>query len=339
MIPLQECDSPPPTRPLATQPYANITSMCTVPRSIVLDASVLLAAGDDENESPSLGHGADYVLRKLRYSNIFTGISYGHSLSALRSSAIDNFVSEVSLEWSDNIGSYMHVVSSYKDEEISQLISSGWLVTVLHVEYSPGTENPSRFSLTSFEELPLTVCHLNKKMTLPTAFQTDLASSGRRLLPSICNHLCYRPSGRPSLLLNSGKSTLIGAGTLYLFSLVVLRKGLHQASFASTPFHFKQSTLFSTISAAISVKSSLPLLFTVVNEGYEVVYCYKKLTAFYAKTADDIITVEMSSSSDLENKVTYSEGMQELQRRISGGGRCLNKLEQLAPQNYTLPVY
>lgn len=32
------------------------------------------------------------------------------------------------------------------------------------------------------------------------------------------------------------------------------------------------------------------------------------------KATDDIITVEMSSSSDFENKVTYTEGMQELQR-------------------------
>lgn len=32
------------------------------------------------------------------------------------------------------------------------------------------------------------------------------------------------------------------------------------------------------------------------------------------KATDDIITVEMSSSSDSENKVTFTAGMQELQR-------------------------
>lgn len=41
-------------------------------KGIVLDASILLKSGDDENGSPSLRPDADYVLRKLRYSNIFT---------------------------------------------------------------------------------------------------------------------------------------------------------------------------------------------------------------------------------------------------------------------------
>lgn len=40
------------------------------------------------------------------------------------------------------------------------------------------------------------------------------------------------------------------------------------------------------------------------------------------KATDDIITVEMSSSSDFENKVTYTEGMQELQRYIGCHPDC-----------------
>lgn len=40
----------------------------------------------------------------------------------------------------------------------------------------------------------------------------------------------------------------------------------------------------------------------------------QQLDGVLHKATDDIITVEMSSSSDFENKVTYTEGMQELQR-------------------------
>uniref|UniRef100_M1CD41 Inositol-tetrakisphosphate 1-kinase n=1 Tax=Solanum tuberosum TaxID=4113 RepID=M1CD41_SOLTU len=175
--------------------------MCGV-KGVVLDASILLKAGDDENGSPSLRADAVYVLRKLRYSNIFTGISYGLDLSApkvrllqesarlysyncfvFRPSAIDNFVSEVSLEWGDNTGSYMHVVSSYKDEEIAQMISSGWLITVLRspgkasdVEYSTGTENPSKIFINKLEELPLIICHLNKKWFVEGFHQASFTS-------------------------------------------------------------------------------------------------------------------------------------------------------------------
>lgn len=61
-----------------TQFYAKLTlektqkkTMSAV-KGIVLDASILLESSNDENASPSLRPDADYVLRKLRYSNIFT---------------------------------------------------------------------------------------------------------------------------------------------------------------------------------------------------------------------------------------------------------------------------
>ncbi|XP_015165792.1 inositol 1,3,4-trisphosphate 5/6-kinase 4 isoform X2 [Solanum tuberosum] len=238
--------------------------MCGV-KGVVLDASILLKAGDDENGSPSLRADAVYVLRKLRYSNIFTGISYGLDLSApkvrllqesarlysyncfvFRPSAIDNFVSEVSLEWGDNTGSYMHVVSSYKDEEIAQMISSGWLITVLRspgkasdVEYSTGTENPSKIFINKLEELPLIICHLNKKR---------------------------------------------GA-----FPIKPTPNGL----------------IFVPLTYALPISQQLQEIDGVLH-----------------KATDDIITVEMSSSSDFENKVTYTEGMQELQRYIGCHPDC-----------------
>ncbi|KAG5589732.1 hypothetical protein H5410_040246 [Solanum commersonii] len=261
--------------------------MCGV-KGIVLDASILLKAGDDENGTPSLRPDAVYVLRKLRYSNIFTGISYGLDLSApkvrllqesarlcsyncfvFRPSAIDSFVSKVSLEWGDNTGSYMHVVSSYKDEEIAQMISSGWLITVLRspgkasdVEYSTGTENPSKIFINKLEELPLIICHLNKK-----AMGKDVKTVGYLMKPSREEDFAKR-----------------GA-----FPIKPTPNGL----------------IFVPLTYELPISQQLQEIDGVLH-----------------KATDDIITVEMSSSSDFENKVTYTEGMQELQRYIGCHPDC-----------------
>ncbi|XP_055820071.1 inositol 1,3,4-trisphosphate 5/6-kinase 4 [Solanum dulcamara] len=261
--------------------------MCGV-KGIVLNASILLESCNDENGNPSLRPGAVYVLRKLRYSNIFTGISYGPDLSApkvrllqenarlysyncfvFRPSAIDNFVSEVSLEWGDNIGSYMHVVSSYKDEEISQMISSGWLITVIRspekasdVEYSPGTENSSKIFINKLEELPLTICHLNKE-----AMGKEVKTVGYLMKPSREEDFAKR-----------------GA-----FPLNPTPNGL---------------------------------IFVALNYELPISWQLQEIDGVLHKATDDIITVEMSSSSDFENKVTYTEGMQELQRYIGCHPDC-----------------
>ncbi|XP_060179151.1 inositol 1,3,4-trisphosphate 5/6-kinase 4 isoform X1 [Lycium barbarum] len=258
-------------------------------KGIVLDASVLLATNnDDENANPSLRPGANYILRKLQYSKIFTGISYGPDLSApkvcllqenarlysyncfvFRSSAIDNFISEVSLEWGENIGSYMHVVSSYKEEEISQLISSGWLITVLRspgkasdVEYCPGTESPSKIFISKLEELPLTICHLNKK-----AMGKEVKTVGYLMKPSREEDFAKR-----------------GA-----FPLNPTPNGL---------------------------------IFVALNYELPISWQLQEIDGVLHKATDDIITVEMSSSLDFENKVTYTEGMQELQRYIKCHPDC-----------------
>ncbi|TMW97281.1 hypothetical protein EJD97_005867 [Solanum chilense] len=257
-------------------------------KGIVLDASILLKSGDDQNGSHSLRPDADYVLRKLRYSNICTGISYGPDLSApkvrllqesarlysyncfvFRPSAIDSFVSEVSLEWGDITGSYMHVVSSYKDEEIAQMISSGWLITALRspgkasdVEYSTGTENPSKIFLNKLEELPLTICYLNKK-----AMGKDVKTVGYLMKPSREEDFAKR-----------------GA-----FPLKPTPNGL----------------IFVPLTYELPISQQLQEIDGVLH-----------------KVTDDIITVEMSSSSDSENKVTFTEGMQELQRYIGCHPDC-----------------
>lgn len=66
------------------------------------------------------------------------------------------------------------------------MISSGWLITVLRspgkasdVEYSTGTENPSKIFINKLEELPLIICHLNKK-----AMGKDVKTVGYLMKPS-----------------------------------------------------------------------------------------------------------------------------------------------------------
>ncbi|XP_016546924.1 inositol 1,3,4-trisphosphate 5/6-kinase 4 isoform X5 [Capsicum annuum] len=164
----------------------------------------------------------------------------------------------------------MHVISSYKDEEISQLISSGWLITVLRspgkasaVEYNPGTdENPSKIFINKLEELPLTICHLNKK-----AMGKEVETVGYLMKPSREEDFAKR-----------------GA-----FPLNPTPNGL---------------------------------IFVALNYELPISWQLQQLDGVLHKATDDIITVEMSSSSDFENKVTYTEGMQELQRCIGCHPEC-----------------
>uniref|UniRef100_A0A1S3XEV6 Inositol 1,3,4-trisphosphate 5/6-kinase 4-like n=1 Tax=Nicotiana tabacum TaxID=4097 RepID=A0A1S3XEV6_TOBAC len=117
-----------------------------------------------------ISYGPDLSASKVRLLQEKARV-YSYNCFVFQSTTIDNFVSEVSLAWGDHSGSYMHVVSSYMDEEISPFISSDWLFTVLRssgkvsdVEYSPGTENPGKIFINKLEELPLTICSLNKKV-------------------------------------------------------------------------------------------------------------------------------------------------------------------------------
>lgn len=119
---------------------------------ILLDASVLLAAAveDDEHCNATFTPVADYLLRKLRYSNIRTGIVYEQGLSAekvhlLESTAklhsfdcfsmnvtsIEDTVNEIALAWRETGGRFLLVVSNCNADLSVKLGSRGWLIVVL----------------------------------------------------------------------------------------------------------------------------------------------------------------------------------------------------------------
>lgn len=173
---------------------------------VILDESVLLAPQHDDDLHPnsSLQSGAESLLRKLRHSKIRVGISYGLGLSdhkvsllkrmatlysydcfILNASSFDDAKNEIVLAWGDIGGSILYLVSNKKKEVFPKLSNCGWLVVVLR---SPGEESAdggsgcgysSMVYINKLEELPLTVCHLNRK-----ALRSSAATVGYVMKPS-----------------------------------------------------------------------------------------------------------------------------------------------------------
>ncbi|KAL8104527.1 hypothetical protein AgCh_028664 [Apium graveolens] len=144
-------------------------------RGVVLDSSALLLPDDDV---ALLRPGADYVFRKLRYSNIPTGILYGLDLSTpkvklleriskqfsfdifiLNLSSVEVIEKEVASAWGDYGGSILHVASNISKELFVKL-SNSWLYVIL----SDGTSmEPGMLSIDKLEQLPLMICSYNRK--------------------------------------------------------------------------------------------------------------------------------------------------------------------------------
>ncbi|VVA22356.1 PREDICTED: inositol-tetrakisphosphate [Prunus dulcis] len=160
---------------------------------VILDESVLLASQQLQHpDSSSSSHSssncasfqpdAHFLLRKLRHSNIPTGISYGPGLEAhkvcilkevatqysihcfiLDASSIDDTTREVKLAWSNIGGCILYLVSNKKRDIYPKLSKCGWLITILNVEGSSACENSSMVYINKLQELPLTICHINRK--------------------------------------------------------------------------------------------------------------------------------------------------------------------------------
>ncbi|KAJ8755535.1 hypothetical protein K2173_019333 [Erythroxylum novogranatense] len=147
-------------------------------RGVILDESVLL----DDIESPSLCSYVPALLRKLRHSQLRLGISYSlslsddkvslltttatqHSLSCFpfNDSFIDDVGKELSQAWGTFGGSVLYVASKSKNQERDQLRSLGWFVVVLDADSAGACENSSILCINKLEELPLTICHLQRK--------------------------------------------------------------------------------------------------------------------------------------------------------------------------------
>ncbi|XP_028102800.1 inositol 1,3,4-trisphosphate 5/6-kinase 4 isoform X2 [Camellia sinensis] len=242
---------------------------------ILLDGSALLAAVDDEHGGASLGPGANHLLRKLRYSNIPTGISYGPGLSAhevsllesiaklhsfdfftMNTSFIDDTVNEIALAWPESRGRFLHVVSDCNKDVALKLSNHGWLIIILNIEGGGSSDNSSTIYIHKLEELPLTVFHLNRK-----AMGNDNVTVGYIMKPSREEDFAKRGS----------------------FPLNPTQNGL----------------IFMPITFELPLSSQLQEIDIVLH-----------------KATDEIVSIEMSTSSECFDKITYTTGMHELERYI-----------------------
>lgn len=250
--------------------------MSNLVKGVILDESELLSASEhgtptNANDSSfQLRPGASYLLRKLRHSNIRSGISYGPGLSpdkvnvlkriAMEYScecfflhaSMDGGVNEITRAWGDVGGIIMYVVQNSKDSMCK--LSSNWLITVVGAEVVTAGQNSSMLYINKLEELPLTICHVNKKATC-----NNVVVVGYVMKPSREEDFAKR-----------------GAFPLY-----------------PTP----NGLIFLPLTFEIPLSSQLQNVDVVLH-----------------KATDEIITIELSNSSVSANRITYTKGMQELQR-------------------------
>lgn len=247
---------------------------------VILDESVLLASQqeDDVHGTPSLQPGAESLLRKLRHSKIRLGISYGlglsdHKVSLLKRMAtlysFDCFIlsassvydakNEIMLAWHDVGGNILYLVSDKELDVIAKLSNCGWVVVVLG---GSACEDSSAVYINRLEELPLTVCHLNRK-----ALGNKAATVGYVMKPSREEDFAKR-----------------GA-----FPLYPTQNGL----------------MFLPLTFELPLSPQLQEVDIVLH-----------------KATDEIVSIDLSSSTNLSRRVTYTDGMQELQRYMEHRPDC-----------------
>ncbi|KAL6275078.1 hypothetical protein ACE6H2_025770 [Prunus campanulata] len=272
---------------------------------VILDESVLLASQQLQypDSSSSSSHSssncasfqpdAHFLLRKLRHSNIPTGISYGPGLEAhkvsilkevatqysihcfiLEASSIDDTTREVMLAWSNIGGRILYLVSNKKRDIYTKLSKCGWLITILNVEGSSACENSSTVYIKKLQELPLTICHINRK-----AIGNSVVTVGYIMKPSREEDFAKR-----------------GA-----FPMYPTQDGL----------------MFVPLTFELPLSPQLQEVDVVLH-----------------KATDEIISIDLNSSLQSSNTITYSRGMQELQRYMEHHlDLCV-----IDPLNYIYPV-
>lgn len=259
-------------------------------RGILLNSSILFATDDDENEDTTLRPGADYLLQKLRYSKILTGLSYGQGLSApkayllkelariysydffiLSSSSDDYGMSEATKLWGKDEGSFMHVISSCPEDLVHNMVISGWLIVMLEshlqnptidAKYVAARGTSSIFSINKLEELPIIICHLNKK--------------ARGIESMTVGYVMKR----------SREEDFAKRGA---FPLCPTENGL---------------------------------IFLPLNYELPISFQLQQVDAILHKATDEIVAVEMVSSEEFANQITFTRNMEQLQRYIECQPDC-----------------
>ncbi|KAK7290186.1 hypothetical protein RIF29_04422 [Crotalaria pallida] len=239
-----------------------IHSQMGVVRGVILDESVLLAEGDDDKNAPLLRPGADSLVRTLVLSGIHLGISYSTGLpddkvSILKKIAslqsVDCFMlndpaSEVMPAWSGTDDSIVYLVSN-KKEVLSKLSSYSWRIVVLKVGGESSRDAANVLQIENLEELPLTICRLNKE-----SIETNVVTVGFTMKSSRVEDFAKR-----------------GA-----FPLCPTQNGL----------------MFVPLTSKLPLSSQL-----------------KDVDIVLHKATDEIVSIE-------ENKLTFTQNMQELQRYL-----------------------
>ncbi|KAL4582929.1 hypothetical protein LXL04_007490 [Taraxacum kok-saghyz] len=190
-------------------------------RGILLDSSVILDSTSNDNETASIRSGADYLLGKLRHSNIPTGICYEVGLPEPKvkllekliseysfegfiynQSSIDDTVNDVSKAWGKNGGSILHVVLNNYEGLFSNVTNSGWMNVVVNVDGDGLSKNPNGICIEKLEELPMIISELNKKSNednvvvgyiMKPSREADFAKRGAFPLNPTKNGLIFLP--------------------------------------------------------------------------------------------------------------------------------------------------
>lgn len=158
-----------------------IHSQMGVVKGVILDESVLLAQGDDDKNISSLHPGAESLIRTLFLSRTHIGVAYRVELPDDKVSILKRISSLYSLDCfilNDPVGEDLHRWSTTEAGNIIYLVSSknkelllpklrsyNWLIVVLTVGGEVSCDTPNMLQIENLEELPLTICRLNKTST------------------------------------------------------------------------------------------------------------------------------------------------------------------------------
>ncbi|OIV95630.1 hypothetical protein TanjilG_23861 [Lupinus angustifolius] len=155
-------------------------------KRVILDESVLLAEGDDDKNVSLLRPGAESLVRTLFLSRIHLGISYDMgipidkvsilkriaSLYPLDCFILNDLISEVMPAWSNTDDSILYLVSN-KKEFLPKLSNYSWMIVALKVGGESSFDTLNTLQIENLEELPLTICRLNK-----TSIETNALTVG-----------------------------------------------------------------------------------------------------------------------------------------------------------------
>ncbi|XP_022742849.1 inositol 1,3,4-trisphosphate 5/6-kinase 4-like isoform X3 [Durio zibethinus] len=257
-------------------------------RGVILDHVLLqYGIGHPENckSNPTLS-----LLRKLRFSNIHTAISYRLPLSTeqinllqamaelhsfeclpLTASSLDIAPHEIAHAWAHISGTILYLLPNH---DSSPKITCAFFSIAPDAEVTSSLHKSNRIYMDKLQELPLTICRLNKK-----AISTDVVTVGYIMKPSREEDFAKRGAFPMCPTLN---------GLIFL------------------PLTFE-----------------LPIS-TQLEEADVILH----------KATDEIVSIELNSSSEPSNRIAYTTGMQELQRYIENHNHCF----EVDPLNSIYPV-